>query len=90
MKHYLFIGGVHDGYWEQATGRPSWSVAIRRPTPPSFRIREDVGPNSTDIHEYTYRRIHLGQTYVEVYALSSMSDRHVLTRILSIYSETVT
>jgi hypothetical protein len=90
MKHYLFIGGVHDGYWEKATGRPRWSVAIRRPLPPLGRIREDVGPKPTDIHDYTYRRISLGQAYVEVYALSSMSDRHVLTRILSIYSETVT
>jgi hypothetical protein len=90
MKHYLFIGGVNDGYWEQADANSSWNVAIRRPLVPFGRIREDVGPNSTDIHTYTYRRIYLGQAYVEVYALSSMSNVHVLTRILSIYTETVT
>lgn len=89
MSHYLFIGGPWDGCWEEAPGSDIIHLAER----PPLRIvkpliADEKFKKDLKIHTYTLRGIGTALASVRVYVEDSISDRHLLTKLLSVYTRT--
>lgn len=87
MKNYLFIGGPWDGLWEEASGEHH--ITFVKPTKFEFKMTsEEAVFDPIETYTYTLRYIYVGSTSIEAYVLDTISDRHLLTKLLSVYTST--
>ena len=85
MRNYLFIGGPWDGLWEEVSGEHH--VNLSRPSEFDVASKDDVY-EPMEIYTYTLRYIYVGRASIEVYVMDNISDNHLLTKLLSVYTRT--
>jgi len=89
MKHYLFIGGPWDGNWEEAPGCDFVNLAKHPNLTYILPIKTDATVKvDMEIYTYTLRRISTSLACDEVYVEASISDRYLLTKLLSACTRT--